>query len=310
MVVTEGQSNWYNMNLTRAENLKLAIAWKPSLSSSLLVGYPRLLQGEWISSWYIPDISWTPWCVVKHRSRIYNIYGVFKLKKGNNSVRIWLRGRGCWLSEVYCYWIFWRGLPAKFSPFLLEKVISPRATPKKLMKIRNCNLLVEVMGRKQAESIFKMKTFHIRKWRAYPRKELNTSKGVIRSRELVTDADIASLRKNWEIHYRRISIRKGKKRIQTNTFIQTFNYSRTVKEVKIGFCLQRVEQYVAAPLGFFKCQKYGCYREACRPRQTCAKCREKNPDHLEEDYLKWIRYTNCRQDHLSYARSSDVFKKR
>ena len=33
---------------------------------------------------------------------------------------------------------------AKFSPFLIEKVISTRATPKTIKKTRNRNLLVEV----------------------------------------------------------------------------------------------------------------------------------------------------------------------
>ena len=36
------------MNLTSAENLKLATAQKPSLNSSILAVYPRLNQGEWV----------------------------------------------------------------------------------------------------------------------------------------------------------------------------------------------------------------------------------------------------------------------
>ena len=42
---------------------------------------------------------------------------------------------------------------AKFSPFLIEKVISARASPKTVKKTRNGNLLVEVDNRRQAENI-------------------------------------------------------------------------------------------------------------------------------------------------------------
>ena len=66
---------------------------------------------------------------------------------------------------------------------------------------------------------------------------------------------------------------------------QTINHP---KELKMGYCLERVEQYVPAPLRCFKCQKFGHHREACRGRQTCSKCGEKDPDHAEEDCLKEI----------------------
>ena len=64
----------------------------------------------------------------------------------------------------------------------------------------------------------------------------------------------------------------------------------------------RVEHYVPAPLRCFKCAKYRHHREAFRGRQTCAKCVEKDPDHVEEDCLKEIRCANC-QDHLGLQNS-------
>ena len=48
MAVAEGQLRWENMNLTRAENLKLITAQKLTLSLRILVAYPRLNQGEWV----------------------------------------------------------------------------------------------------------------------------------------------------------------------------------------------------------------------------------------------------------------------
>ena len=126
---------------------------------------------------------------------------------------------------------------AKFSPFLIEKVISTRACPITIKKSRNGNLLVEVDNRRQAENILKIKTSHTTKCRAYPHEKLNTSKGVIRSREvaLATEYEIASaLGKQGVTNIRRISIKKGEQRIQTNTYILTFNKPQTPKQVKIG----------------------------------------------------------------------------
>ena len=56
------------------------------------------------------------------------------------------------------------------------------------------------------------------------------------------------------------------KRLGMNPNILIFNQTRTPKEVKVGYCLVRVEQYVPAPLKCFKCQKYGHHREACKGR--------------------------------------------
>ena len=153
-----------------------------------------------------------------------------------------------------------------------------------------------------------MKTFHTMKCRAYSHEKLNTSKGVIRSRDmaLATKEEIAlALGKQGVTNIRSVSSRKGEEWIQTNTYIVIF----IPKLVKIGYCLERVKQYVPAPVRYFKCPKYGHRGETCRGRLTCVKCDEKDPDHSEEDCLKQIRCANCRQDHLASARSCDVYKK-
>ena len=72
----------------------------------------------------------------------------------------------------------------------------------------------------------------------------------------------SALGKQGVTNIKRISIRKGEQQIQTN--ILTYNKPQTLKEVKIGYCLERVEQYVPAPLRCFKYQKFGHHREACR----------------------------------------------
>ena len=52
---------------------------------------------------------------------------------------------------------------------------------------------------------------------------------------LATEEEIASaLRKQGVAKIRRISIRKGEERIQTNTYMMIFNHPHTPKVVKIG----------------------------------------------------------------------------
>ena len=122
----------------------------------------------------------------------------------------------------------------KFSAFLIEKAISTRATLK-TVKTRNSNLLVEVNSQRQVESILNINC------RAYPHEKLNTSKGVIWNMvvTLATKEEIASaLGKQGVTNIRIVFFRKGEERIQTNTYIQTFNQPHTPKEMKIGCCLE------------------------------------------------------------------------
>ena len=71
-----------------------------------------------------------------------------------------------------------------------------------------------------------MKIFHTTKCRAYPHERLNTSKGVIRSRELALAKEeemSTALGKQGVTNIKRITIRKGEEKIETNSYILTFN---------------------------------------------------------------------------------------
>ena len=139
---------------------------------------------------------------------------------------------------------------------------------------------------------------------------LNTSKGVIRNRELVlaTEEMSASLGKKRVTNIKRIIIGKKRRKNRNKRLhpdIQPTPHSQGGE----GIWVERIEQYATAPPRRFKCQKYGHYRKACRGRQTCAKCSEKDPDHIEEECLKETRCANGQQNHPDYARSSEAYKK-
>ena len=178
-----------NRNLTSAE--KLATARKPTLNSSILVAYPPSQprrMGYPLGSFPTPVGLRGGWRSARPVKNIQHIWRL-QTKKRNlsesdteNEAVDFPRFIVIESLEEVCL--------AKFSPFLIEKVISTRASPKNVKKTRNGNLLVEVDNRRQAENILKIKT----KCRVYLHEKLNTSKGVIRSRELAlaTEDEIAS----------------------------------------------------------------------------------------------------------------------
>ena len=123
---------------------QLEYTGRVSMSQPRRMGYPL--------SWFL---SWTPWLVVKRwASEKYTSYMVSSNKKSKRN-----------LSESYSEneaadfprFIVIKSLEdvclAKFLPFLIEKVISTRASSKTVKKTRNGNLLVEVDSRRQEENI-------------------------------------------------------------------------------------------------------------------------------------------------------------
>ena len=72
--------------------------------------------------------------------------------------------------------------------------------------------------------------------------------------------------------------------INTHTFVLIFDKSMIPKEVKIGYCLKKIEQYILAALRCFKWSKYRHHKEICGRHLTCGRCGQKDPDHMEKDY--------------------------
>ena len=171
----------------------------------------------------------------------------------------------------------------QLSLFLIKKIISSRSNPKTVKKLQTGNLLVEVESKKHAENLLKMEKFHYLKCHAYLHTKSHTSNGVVRSKELslATPEEIeTTFQKQGIKEYRRVTIRRNDETIETHTYILTFEKSSMPKEIRIGYTIERVEQYIQAPLRCFKCQKFGHYKEICRGRQVCGK---HDPDHMENE---------------------------
>ena len=156
-----------------------------------------------------------------------------------------------------------------------------------------------------------MEKFHNLKCCAYPQAKSNTSNGIVRSKEL-SQATLEEIKMTFKKQgikeYRRVTICQNDETIQTHTYILAFEKPSIPKEIRIGYTIERVEQYIQAPLRCFKCQKFGHYKEIYRGRQVCDKCSKRDPDHMENECKK-IKCANCHEEHPAFSRSCAIYKK-
>ena len=186
---------WLRVNCVENRNLarNLATARNPTLNSSILVAYSPSRMGYPLGSFPV-QVGLRGGCwsggLVKNIQHIWRL----QTKNLNETSQNQTENEAADFPIFIVIESLEEVCLAKFSPFPIEKVLSTRASPKTFKKTRNGNLLVEVDSRRQAENISKIKTFHTTKCRAYPHEKLNSSKGVIRSRELAlaTEDEIAS----------------------------------------------------------------------------------------------------------------------
>ena len=128
--MAEGQLCWEDRSLTSAEKRKLAIARKPNLSSSIVVAYPHLNQGEWVS----------PLVHSQHK----NLSESDSENEAADFPRFIVIES---LEEVRL---------AKFSSFLIEKVILTKGYSKNCKESQERKLASLCGQPDQAESILKM----------------------------------------------------------------------------------------------------------------------------------------------------------
>lgn len=189
----------------------------------------------------------------------------------------------------------------KPSPFIIEKILASRITPKSVKKkTRNNTLLIGVERQHDAEILLRMTKFYGIRVKVYPHKLLNSSKGVVRSAELslCTLEEIRnnnSIKKQNIIDIKRISIKKNDRIIDTNTYIMTFDAPEPPQEIKIGYTISKVETYIPNPLRCFNCQRYGHGKNQCTRKLVCGKCGENDPNHTELTCPNETNCSNCKQ---------------
>ena len=199
------------------------------------------------------------------------------------------------------------------SPFVIEKQIeSLIGTPKTVKKLRNGTLLVETTRKTQTEMLLKTKFFNL-SVEVSPHKSLNTSKGIIRDRNLKGESDeniLEYLQPPGVTAVKRFKVKKGHDYIDTNTILITFNSVVPPKSLKIFFQIIPVELYVPNPLRCFNCQKFGHHEDKCPVDlgSVCEWCGMRDHDHHTNHCKNPTKCVNCGGEHLSRSNECQTWK--
>ena len=90
----------------------------------------------------------------------------------------------------------------------------------------------------------------------------------------------------------------------------TFNTPRIPEKIKVGYSMEKVEQFVPNPLRCYRCQKYGHHEDSCRGREVCGKCGQRDPSHHMNECEFPYKCTNYAGDHLVYTRSCNIWREK
>ena len=140
-------------------------------------------------------------------------------------------------------------------------------------------------------------------------KTLNSSKGVIRSKDL---SGMSALETNDElkdqdvIDVRRVTLKKGGQVIPTNTLFLTSNQPCLPKEIKVGYLKVKVDLFIPNPLRCFNCNGFGHTNQRCKSTAKCTQCgKDKHEGGCDGPKI----CSNCNGSHASSAKDCPSWQK-
>ena len=198
----------------------------------------------------------------------------------------------------------------KLSPFAIDKgfqaLISGRL--RSIKRLRNGTFLVECDTKKQSDLLLKSQKLVDRPMTVSIHPTLNSSRGVIRCRELagMSETDIRDeLSEQGVILVKRIRRKEDGQDKDTNTLFLTFCNANLPKDIRIGYLRVKVDPFIPNPLRCFKCQKYGHGAQRCSSAAVCPKCALEH----EGPCTNPPKCVNCKGAHPSSSKDCDVWKK-
>lgn len=178
--------------------------------------------------------------------------------------------------------------------------------PEKIIKAGFNSLHVATMSQGQSDKLMNLKTLAGIKIIVEPHRQLNTVKGVVRSKSF-NNSTIEALEEKLKIHgvtqVRRITKKLGETKIKTDTYILLFNRQNRPNSLKItDWHSVKVEEYKEKPRQCYNCQKFGHVSKYCRKlTPTCSRCSIDGHTMKECESLLTECY-NCRGHHISTNR--------
>ncbi|GFS23288.1 RNA-directed DNA polymerase from mobile element jockey [Elysia marginata] len=183
------------------------------------------------------------------------------------------------------------------SPFRLHKEIKNVMKEDIKMSKAGRRILLEVDTKMDEERLMRVSELAGMRVKVARDGYLNTSRGVVKDRDFKECESEEFLEYVPSvINARRIEIRRGDRKIKTNTFVLTFNTPTPPQEIKAGYMPLTVRPYVPTPMRCFRCHRYGHGRNKSRAKEElCVRCGE--PGHGSEECKRDVRCVNCKGDY-------------
>ena len=204
------------------------------------------------------------------------------------------------------------------SPFLIKKVIDNVVGSEidSARKVRGGKIMVITKNKHQAINLMKLSQITDQiKVSVSLDVRTNQSTGIIFNRDLKYSSDEEILRelKNQKV----INIKRMRKKgvdgelYETGLYFLTFSVRELPGDIKVGYDIVKVRQYVSEPMRCFRCLKFGHTQQNCRSEEeegkVCGICTEKTHTEAGERCTKQPKCVNCGQDHASFAKSCPVY---
>ena len=189
----------------------------------------------------------------------------------------------------------------KLSPFAIAKGITGLAAEPVSVKKTSFGLLVEVSKKSHAENLLKSKVLANVPIKVTVHRTLNSSRGVIRCRELsgMTEEEISDELSAQSVSVvKRIMLQKGQK--ATDTYILTFQKAELPPAIKVGYLNIKVKPYIPNPLRCYKCQDYGHGANKCTHQERCSRCGQ---EHANQNCKEEPFCVHCHQNHEASDRT-------
>ena len=182
-------------------------------------------------------------------------------------------------------------------------------TLKSIKRLRRGSFLVECARKSQARGLLKPTRFVDRPIHVSIHKALNSSRGVIRCRELsgMTEMEIRTeLQEQSVVEVHRLTVKKDTEKVPTNTMFLTFNTPDLPKEITVGYLKVKVALFVPNPMRCFNCNKFGHTSQRCKVAAKCTGCgKDKHEGQCEGPKL----CSNCNGLNASSAKDCQVWQK-
>jgi hypothetical protein len=195
----------------------------------------------------------------------------------------------------------------KLSPFAVKKSIESIAgIPKKVTQLRSGNIIIEIERESHANNLLKSTSFLNTPVKITPHRTLNSSKGVIRCRELRDCSQqeiIDGLEDQNVIAAHKVMTTKDESRIPTNTIFLTFNSPKLPTAVQVGYLNVKIDPYIPNPIRCFSCQKFGHLSKNCQKPPACANCG--SIEHNYNSCNQPPKCLNCNQEHPSSSKKCE-----